>query len=1362
MEDFEKSMLKLFKIFHNPGNESSEAEALELLSQLPNSAEVRAEDKNCHKFTLLHHACYNGWYEVAKVLIEKYTYDPNRDGTGSILLRYACLSGSLDLVRYLIDKECDPNSKTNEELTPLHNTTLRRYLGTKFLTHSKVFEDSSSLTLLHCACQRGHLAVAKYLIREQKCDPSCKSKHGQTPLHFACLMGHLNIAKYLIEEQHIDLCIRDEDGQTPLHSACLKGHLNVAKYLIEKQRCNLICNQNGGWTPLHAACDGGHLSAVEYLIEEQHIDPCIKSEDCQTPLHSACLKGHLDIVKYLTVKQGCDPTCRMKGGWIPLHFACQEGHLHVVKYLIEILRSDPNCENEEGLMPLHLACLNGHINLVIYLIEEQKCNPSCINKSGQTPLHLTCITGYLEVADYLINKWQCDHICKDFSGSSPVTLALKENHLDIVNLIISCRYEKDIQHGSRYLVHAASIIGDFGIVKFLIEEKHYPPQRKDFEGLTPLHLASKYGHIDIVRYLINFKNCSALCKDNDGFVPYLLAIANNRTNVAVFLLQHQYEINEPNLLIHSACKAGHIFNIQYLIKHYHPQIRDENGFAPLHIACEKGYLEIVKLLIKEANCDPNCRTIKGMTPLHLACRHQHFEVVIYLVTECIGDGFPSLPYYGNSLMEETLAGGSDNILFFLMSHGLQFTSKYSQIDGNIRLVQPALKMFILGNSMSGKSTLVKALMLNFVESGRFSKIFNPKVTGVEPHTAGIIPYHAQNPSFGRVVMYDFAGQHEHYSSSHAAILEKLRCAHSDLVFIVVNISRPKEQLVKELKYWDSFVLNQYGQEKPSVIVIGSHFDVAKQQGEQNLSQALSEVSRDHLSTFITLDCTRKLSSGLTEICKQISTHSKHHHEIFNVCAQVHFLNRLLREKFEDKIACQFYEILNLIGHEDNAALRRNSLLPFTTDSLSNQLSKLSEHGEFLYIENSEDIKRSWIIFKKEILLSELNGSIFAPKEFESVYKDLSSTGVVALSKIEEAFPHYNHKMLMSFMNTLDFCHEIDKSDLSIIRNSDYDDQQILGQEQYYFFPALVSTDNNTESCQAITKMSYKFGWCLCCKGNIFFTSRFLQVLLLRLAFSFALPVVSSANEENTITVERRMCNIWKNRIHWQNMNGVETIVEIVEQNTAVILLMGCLKGSQVKCIQLRSAVIKTILSTKEKYSAAVDAEESFLHPDELVSYPLREVQSLFTFALSTLRIAVKERMNALINKIGCRPGMINIDTLLFFEPYTCLTEEVISKLVERSDQDQKFEDLDDDFFNECAKVAHPKMAQLKKILLLPEQDSEYCTATQEHTDQFSGNPTYRCLHIFKTWQKFTPHPTYRGLREALDSFSIFRGRHPLP
>ena len=89
--------------------------------------------------------------------------------------------------------------------------------------------------------------------------------------------------------------------------------------------------------------------------------------------------------------------------------------------------------------------------------------------------------------------------------------------------------------------------------------------------------------------------------------------------------------------------------------------------------------------------------------------------------------------------------------------------------------------------------------------------------------------------------------------------------------------------------------------------------------------------------------------------------------------------------------------------------------------------------------------------------------------------------------------------------------------------------------------------------------------------------------------------------------------------------GVETIVEVVEQNTAVLVTMGCSEKSVIKCIQLRSSVIRTVLSTKDQYSGAVTAEESLLHPDEVTKYPMNEVKSLYTFPLSSLATTIRER-----------------------------------------------------------------------------------------------------------------------------------------
>ncbi len=62
------------------------------------------------------------------------------------------------------------------------------------------------------------------------------------------------------------------------------------------------------------------------------------------------------------------------------------------------------------------------------------------------------------------------------------------------------------------------------------------------------------------------------------------------------------------------------------------EIRDLKDKTPLHLACEKGFLDIAKLLVgKGASLD--ARTKKNeRTPIHLAFLKGHFDITQYLIT----------------------------------------------------------------------------------------------------------------------------------------------------------------------------------------------------------------------------------------------------------------------------------------------------------------------------------------------------------------------------------------------------------------------------------------------------------------------------------------------------------------------------------------------------------------------------------------------------------------------------------------------------------------------------------------------------------------------------------------------------------
>lgn len=77
-------------------------------------------------------------------------------------------------------------------------------------------------------------------------------------------------------------------------------------------------------------------------------------------------------------------------------------------------------------------------------------------------------------------------------------------------------------------------------------------------------------------------------------------------------------------------------------------LRFEGGTA-LHIACLKGELCSVKLLLAEDSVDINARTHRGdlSTPIYIACEHGHVEIVKLLLAHDGIDVNPTIRYTGD-------------------------------------------------------------------------------------------------------------------------------------------------------------------------------------------------------------------------------------------------------------------------------------------------------------------------------------------------------------------------------------------------------------------------------------------------------------------------------------------------------------------------------------------------------------------------------------------------------------------------------------------------------------------------------------------------------------------------------------------
>ena len=99
-------------------------------------------------------------------------------------------------------------------------------------------------------------------------------------------------------------------------------------------------------------------------------------------------------------------------------------------------------------------------------------------------------------------------------------------------------------------------------------------------------------------------------------------------------------------------------------------------------------------------------------------------------------------------------------------------------------------------------------------------------------------------------------------------------------------------------------------------------------------------------------------------------------------------------------------------------------LPKGIEMLYKMCLELNDRGHILLLKDRIAIENSYIVIDKELLLSEISGTVFAPEGFKQ-YKELSTnTGVVPLSKIKECFPDKDLDILIGFLTHLEFCHEI--------------------------------------------------------------------------------------------------------------------------------------------------------------------------------------------------------------------------------------------------------------------------------------------------------------------------------------------------
>ena len=1359
-------------------------------------------DPNCvddYGRTPLHYACEH--MEVIKYLTETVHCDPNCvDKYGRTPLHYACDHGQnmhIELAKYLIETACcNPNCVNQDGDTPLHYATRNEHVEmVKYLIETGRCDhncaDRYGRTPLHYACAYNYTELVKYLIETGLCNPNCVDQDGDTPLLYATKKEQIEMVKCLIETGRCDYNCTDKCGRTPLHYVCMYNYMEVAKYLIETDQCDPDCVDQYGNAPLHYACQIEHMELIKYLIETGCCDPNCKDSTGMLPLHYLCNSGSLCLVKYLVEEKHCDPNCVDRKKMTPLHYAIDNEHMEVINFLIETGHCDPNHVDQYGTA-LYYAVTNEHLKVVKYLIETGRCDPNCVDQNGLTPLLYATKMEHMEMVKCLIETGCCDLNCVDQNGLTPLLCATKMEHMEMVKCLIEtgcCDLNCVDQNGLTPLL-CATKMEHMEMVKCLIETGHCNPDCVDEDGSTPLHYAFWKEHVELIKCLIETGHCDLNHVDEDGSTPLQYAFWNGDVDLIKYLIETGHcDLNhvdeDGSTPLHYAFWNGDMDLIKYLIETGHCDLNclDQYGYAPLHYAIMYKHEEMINYLVDIGHCDPNCanrdgntalhlvihsgrpyRSLQlfewliescncdpehvnsdGWTPLHLASNYGHSCLVSYLLVEChcnpnckTIDGYTPLD----------LAVNFPGVTRELVNAGAKPITK---------LPQPPVKVFIVGNPSAGKSSLTKALQTETSALGAaMASLTGPRlVQDVEPQTAGIIPCQFTSKQYGHVIFYDFAGQQEYYAS-HAALIRHSISSSAPLLIIVVNLCDSEEDIKQKLAYWISLLANQCISltVDPHVIIVGSHKDVVKSKGEDPKAKVSSEflqkicVSNGFvLSKFIPMDCRQSNSRDIVKLAESMKESCDALREELVVTHRLHHLFTHLLEEFKYTPAVTLKKVLQ---SSSSYTFKRFRLSARNPDYLHTSCVSLNDRGHILYLRHT-DISKSWIILDQAVILSEVNGVLFAPTGFTQNCKlATGTTGIVPLSRLVARFPHHDSDMLVQLLSQLEFCCEILDHEVLQLVSQDLSPQNEIedpSNEHYLFFPGLISTDVPSCVWEAKSHFSQFCGWMLqCCEAGHLLTSQFLQVVLLRLAFSCALAPDDLRRDDHTVL--KRKCSIWKNGIYWGTRNGVEALVEIRDppQHRQVVVMLRCVSGHEVDCAHLRSTIIKTVLKVKKNLCHKVSTEEFFLQPSQVMEYPFKTPAKEDLLSIREVSRAVVEGGSSIVDSSG---RSVILSDILFVEPYAHLGEDILQNLFSKG-----METIPDKILYSIAASIYNKEDQYIHMLKLNRAQLE-----EKVIQEAPAGPCNKFMCVLQCWRGDSG--TYESLRETLDQFSVFATRNPL-
>lgn len=507
----------------------------------------------------IHDAAQQGDLEQVKKLLESDPASieaPLQDGKKP--LHKAAYEGHVDVVRFLLEKGANVDSRSNSGSSPLHGAAFHnRPEIARILVEAGAdvnLANNYGYTPLLSAAVGGSHEVVQILL-DAGADPNARTALGANAI-LSAAAGGCQETFDLLRNSGVDIKAVDNNAENLLHYAAAGGNIGIIEIAIGLGiDINAPDSQNS--TPIFNAIEAGRAEALRFLTE-QGADVSVRDNNSLTCLHHAVLAGyrHGDSVAYELsshlVAAGADVNAVDRWDSTPFDRVIRTDNADVFGLLLPHV-ADINAQDPDGITPLHVAIVSDKTEFVEHLLKAGARTDIKENNEGATALHAAVIKGNKDVVETLLPH-VTDINVTDASGNSALYYADKYGHGQIAELLKSKgAAATDAEGGegsplllSRQLGEREAVLWYLGHCGWAIKTQNHLLLFDYWENATPTEPCMANGHITPAELAGQNVEVFVSHEHRDHFDPAIFSWADADLDLTYYFGVRPENLNQEN------------------------------------------------------------------------------------------------------------------------------------------------------------------------------------------------------------------------------------------------------------------------------------------------------------------------------------------------------------------------------------------------------------------------------------------------------------------------------------------------------------------------------------------------------------------------------------------------------------------------------------------------------------------------------------------------------------------------------------------------------------------------------------------------------------------------------------------------